>query len=632
MLLRHEYGLARPRRSLAARVVLALAGVLVLLGGQPAASAQPAGGTAAEASSPASPLSSLIKPRARGSDGDFLPVEDAFKVSARRDALGRAELRFTVANGYYLYRDRIRVTPGDADTAIGTPELPDGIVHEDNFFGPQQIYPENFVVRVPVTRGSRLKLVYQGCAEAGLCYPPQTVTLDLSQRAAAGPGPATAGAPPGGGGSEQDLLARQLAHGNLWYELGVFFLLGLGLAFTPCVLPMIPILSGIIAGDGPSTTPARSFLLSVAYVLGMALTYTTAGAASALLGAQVQSFFQQRWIVGLFAGLFVLLALSMFGFFDLQMPASLQSRFSAASGRLRGGRMASTALIGALSALVVTACVAPALVAALSVIAQTGQVARGAAALFAMSLGMGAPLLVVGASGGHLLPKAGPWMVTIKCLFGVGFLAVAAWMLERLLPPWAALLLYALVALTLVYILLTVGLRGNRPTWLRVELAVVAGAYALALVTGAATGATDPLRPLARTALAGGGGATAALEFRRIKTLGDLDREIAGAERQGQRVMLDFYADWCASCKEMDRATFHDPAVGAALKDYRVLQADVTANDPDDQALLHRFGIIGPPTTAFFAPDGMERRDYRLVGYKDPVAFRAHLQSFEAAR
>ena len=629
--------------------IRALAGMLLLAAGLgvavPAAPAQPsAQSTATPGAEPEarrSPLDGLIKHRESDDDERFLPVDDAFRVEAVLGPTGRAELHFAIAKGYYLYRDRLRIAPADAETALGTPELPTGVTHEDSYFGPQQIYPEAFVVSVPVTRGSppTIRVVYQGCAEAGLCYPPQTRVLTVgrglsgSADAANPAGAGGSGGGIGGGGhSEQDKLASLLAHGRLWSVLGVFFVAGLLLAFTPCVLPMIPILSGIIAGDGPATTPLRSFMLSVSYVLGMAVTYTLAGAASALLGAQVQAVFQKPWIVVLFAGLFVALAASMFGFYELQMPASLQTRFASASGRFRGGKFLSTALIGALSSLVVTACVAPPLVAALTVIAETGQIARGAAALFSLALGMGAPLLLVGASGGRLLPKAGPWMVTVKSLFGIAFLGVAAWMLERLLPAWAAFLLYALVAAALVYVLLRVGLRGVSASRWRQVLAGIAALYAGALVVGAASGASDPLHPLARTAGFGTTAAAATLEFHRIKSLADLDRELGAAQRQGQRVMLDFYADWCASCKEMDRATFRDPTVGSALRDYRVLQADVTDNDAADQALLRRFGIIGPPTTAFFAADGLERRDYRLVGFKDAVAFRAHLQSFEAAR
>ena len=587
-----------------------------------------------DATAKASPLSGLIKPRATSDDDRFLPVEQAFRLNASLTPTGIVELRFEVAPGYYLYRDRIKISAADPATTLGTPSLPAGITHEDSYFGPQQIYREAFVASVPVTAGSQpsVKVVYQGCAEAGLCYPPQTQILKLGRAGTAalttgGGADAGGGAPP----SEQARLAKVVASGSLLSVLGVFFAAGLLLAFTPCVLPMIPILSGIIAGDGPRGTPLRSFMLSLCYVLGMAVTYTAAGAASALAGSQAQAVFQQPWIIVAFALLFIALAASMFGFYELQMPSALQTRFAMYSTRFRGGKFVSTALIGALSSLVVTACVAPPLVAALTVIAQTGHVGRGAAALFALSIGMGTPLLLVGASGGRLLPKAGPWMVMVKSLFGVVFLGVAAWMLERLLPHPVSLMLYAIVAASLAFVLVKVGVRGgSRPQWRLLGSLACAG-YGLALLVGAATGAEDPLHPLARTSLFGATAAASTLEFRHIKTTGDLERELNLAAQDGKPVMLDFYADWCVSCKEMDRLTFRNPSVGAALRRYRLLQADVTANDADDKGLLKRFGIIGPPTTAFFAADGKERRDYRLVGYTEPAAFEAHLQSFERA-
>ena len=616
-------------RRLALAALIAIFALATTVGGVRTAAAQD------DAPAKSSPLDGLVKRRASSDDDRFLPVEEAFKVSASLLPTGVAELRFEVAQGYYLYRDRIKISAADADTRLGAAQLPAGVTHEDNYFGPQQIYPKAFVVRVPVTGGNpaTIKLVYQGCAEAGLCYPPQTQLLRLS---AAGASSAAAGGPTTGtsGGLYALLktgnLKAILESGNLFAIVVGFYLSGLLLSFTPCVLPMVPILSGIIVGEGANITSLRCFLLSLASVLGLAVTYTIAGAASALAGRQAQALFQQPWIIVGFALLFVALAASMFGFYELQMPASLQTRFTSASNRLGSGKIASVAAMGALSALVVTACVAPALVAALAVIAQTGQIAVGATALFSLAIGMGSPLLVVGASGGKLLPKAGPWMVMVKSLFGVGFLGVAAWLLERVIPPWAALLCYAAVVAALVWVIGYVGLRGARSK-LRLATSVVATAYACALLAGAATGASDPLHPLARTGLFGATARASTLEFRPIKSTADLDRELALAARDGERVMVDFYADWCASCKEMERATFADPAVGAALKGYRLLQADVTASDAEDQSLMKRFSVIGPPTTAFFASDGRERRDFRLAGFVDPAAFRAHLQSFEQA-
>lgn len=592
---------------------------------------------------PPTPLERIIKHRPADDGGDrFLPVEEAFRLAATRLPTGSAELRFTVAPGYYLYRDRLKITAGSPQTRLGPVELPAGVTHEDSYFGPQQIYPGPFVVTVPVTgTPATLKVVYQGCAEAGLCYPPQTQVLQLSAQGAVGgvAGPAAPAAPGAAGGDSLGQLSALLRSGNLDALLASgnllaivlgFYLSGLLLSLTPCVLPMVPILSGIIVGEGARITTARSFLLSLAYVLGMAVTYTVAGAASAIVGHQAQALFQQPWILVAFAGLFVLLALSMFGAYELQLPSSLQSRFTELGNRLSGGKLLSVAVMGALSALVVTACVAPALVAALAVIARTGRIAVGATALFALAIGMGSPLLVVGATGGKLMPRAGPWMVTIKSLFGVGFLAVAAWLLERVVPARIAFVLYALVAATLVWVLGYVGLRARRPRW-RVAAGALSAGYACALLVGALTGATDPLHPLARAPWLGARAEASALEFRPIKSTADLDRELASAARSGQRVMVDFYADWCASCKEMERATFADASVRAALGSYRLLQANVTATDADDLSLMKRFEVIGPPTTAFFATDGRERRAFRLAGFVDPAAFRTHLRSFEQA-
>jgi thiol:disulfide interchange protein DsbD len=312
------------------------------------------------------------------------------------------------------------------------------------------------------------------------------------------------------------------------------------------------------------------------------------------------------------------------------MPSALQTRFATLSNRIRGGKFLSTALMGALSSLVVTACVAPPLVAALAVIGQAGNVPRGALALFALSVGMGTPLLVVGASAGTLLPKAGPWMQTVKAVFGVVFLGVAAWMLDRVLPGRVMMLLWAAVAFAGVWVLLGVGLRGGRRTPPRWAAGMALALYGAVLVAGAAGGGTDPLRPFAGTGLFGAAQTVDSLPFRPIASVAELDQQLRAAGAAGKRTMLDFYADWCVSCKEMEARTFRDPAVRAALAGYVILKADVTRNTADDQALLKRFGIFGPPTTAFFTRDGRERTDFRLVGFVEQDPFRAHLDRFES--
>ena len=562
---------------------------------------------------------------------DFLPPEQAFRVFAEAAGPGRLTLRWIIADGYYLYRARFKVEGETAGATLGSPEWPVGLPHHDDYFGDQQIYRNELVVPVPYSGGSSagnslaVKVVYQGCADQGLCYPPQTQHLSLAKAGgtAAGSGPPV---------SEQDRLAALIRGGNLLLVIAAFWGFGLLLSFTPCVLPMVPILAGIIAGDGERATPARGFALSVAYVLGMAATYTVAGVAFAAAGSQAQAVFQQRWILLLFAALFVALALAMFGLYELQMPSALQTRFADASNRIRGGKFVSTAIMGALSSLVVTACVAPPLVATFAVIGQAGDIGRGALALLALSIGMGTPLLVVGASAGKLLPKAGPWMETVKAIFGVLFLGVAAWMLDRMLGPRVMMLVWALVAFACVWVVLAVGLKGGRRSWQRWGAAALVGLYGVGLVASGAAGGGDPLRPLAGTGWLGAPAHVAALPFRAIKTVADLEREIAAAHARGMPVMLDFYADWCVSCKEMESRTFSAPAARAALVGVVLLKADVTLNDDQDQALLRRFGIFGPPTTAFFAADGRERLDFRLIGFVNADHFAEHVHTFQVSK
>jgi thiol:disulfide interchange protein DsbD len=392
---------------------------------------------------------------------------------------------------------------------------------------------------------------------------------------------------------------------------------------------MVPILSGIIVGAGRDrpVSRGRAFSLSFAYVMGMALTYTIAGAVFAAAGQQAQAFFQKPWIIVLFAALFVLLALAMFGVFNLQVPAALQARLTDASNKQKQGTLLGTAVMGALSSLIVTACVAPPLVAALAVIGQSGDVFRGGAALFSLSLGMGVPLLIVGASAGQLLPKAGPWMDAVKAVFGVMLLAVAVWMLSRILPGPVTLGLWAVLAFVSGFCLWTMGSREmSGATAVRRGLGALAVVYGVLMLVGALSGRSDPLQPLA--GLGSGSDHAAAVkhaEFKRIKSVADLEREVAAASASGKPVMLDFYADWCVSCIEMEKFTFTDPGVQAEFERAVLLQADVTANDDVDQALLQHFGILGPPTIVFFDASGRERPEYRVVGFKKAEEFRPHI-------
>ena len=581
-------------------------------------------------------------------DSQFLPPGEAFKVEAVAEGPDRVRVDFLVTPGYYLYRHRMNfaldTAGGPVAATLGAPVIPEGEWKEDEFFGRQQVFHESLSVALPVARarGGALELPLvvglQGCADAGLCYPPEKRRFKVSLPAAAGVAAAAAPAPgaardagktgSAGAGyvSEQDRLAALIRDGRLPAVLATFFGLGLLLAFTPCVLPMVPILSGIIAGQGASATPRRSFTLSLAYVLGMAATNTLAGIGAAAAGQQLQTFFQQPWIIIAFALLFVALAASMFGLFTLQLPASLQTRLAAASNAQRAGTLWGVAAMGALSALIVSACVAPPMFAALAVIAQSGDVARGGSALFAMSLGMGVPLLAVGASAGQLLPRVGAWMEAVKEFFGVLMLGVAAWMLARVLPERLALVAWAAPALALAWVLWRLRPRGAARLWAARALAAVAGLYGIALLAGAALGGRDPLAPIPQLARE-----AKSLQFRAVKGTAGLDAEVAAAAAAGRPVMLDFYADWCVSCKEMERYTFTDAAVQQALAGAVLLKADVTANDEADQALLKRFGIFGPPTIAFWGPDGAERPQFRVVGFMKAAEFAAVARQATAA-
>jgi thiol:disulfide interchange protein DsbD len=436
--------------------------------------------------------------------------------------------------------------------------------------------------------------------------------------------------------SEQDQWSARIIGGSLWAMVGWFYVAGLLLAFTPCVLPMVPILSSIIAGQGEKVSTSRGFLLSLSYVLGMALTYTTAGALAALVGGQVQAIFQKPWIITLFAGVFVLLSLGMFGLYELQMPTAIQSRLANLANKQQGGTFIGTALMGALTSLIVTTCVAPPLVGALAVIGQKGDVTRGATALFAMSIGMGSPLLLVGASAGQLLPKVGPWMSTVKASFGVLMIGMAIWMMQRVLPGAVTLALWAvLVFLTGVFLGAFEALPQSPRASLRLAkgFGMLACLYGALLLIGATLGGDDPLRPFPERVLATGPvgsgalGSTAApkLEFRKIQSIAALDTALAEARAAGKPVMLDFSANWCVSCKEMEARTFPDAGVLGALKPFLLLRADVTDNTDDDQALLKRFHSFGPPTIAFFDAHGAERENFKLVGFVPPQEFSAHV-------
>lgn len=603
---------------------LARLGVALLLaaiaGGLPAEPAAAQAGTAAAVAALAG-NSATTQPK-------FLPADQVFHVGATAAGAQAIRLDWWIRNGYYLYRSRLKISAGDGAT-LGALELPAGQIKMDPYFGREEIYRNSLSGTLPVPGGTAgkartlsLQVTYQGCADAGLCYPPITKTLAVALPAlgAVGPGAGSSTTTSSSSAlSDQQGYASAARSGSLLAMIAAFYGAGLLLAFTGCVYPTIPILSAIIVGQGRKVTTARAFVLSLTYVLGMALTYTIAGTAFAALGGQAPAAaFEQPWIVATFAGLFVAMALSMLGLFTVQLPAALQTRIANLSSQQTAGTLGGVAIMGALSALLVTTCVGPALVAALAVISQTGQVARGAAALFAMSIGTGTPLLIIGTSAGKLMPKSGPWMDTVKRIFGAVMLGVAVWMLGRVLPGRVTLALWALPVGTAAAVLF-IGTRNIKVArWTLRGGAMVATLYGVALITGAALGGTNPLAPIPAWA-----GTRQALTFAPVRSVADLDRQVAMASREGRPVMVDFYADWCTSCKEMEATTFLDPAVQHTLAGSVLLRADVTSNDANDRALLQRFGIYGPPTIAFYGRDGEERSRYRVVGYMKGAEFAA---------
>jgi thiol:disulfide interchange protein DsbD len=583
------------------------------------------------------------------SSDNFLPPDQAFVYSAEAINGNTLRAHWDIADGVYLYQNKFKFELKDANgITLGTPMLPKGDKKVDDTFGEMIVYHHAVDIDIPLTRtnldATDIVLVakYQGCADAGFCYPPISKEMPVSLPAgmaaattttdttAGDTGSDTSGAPK----SEQDQIADSLASGNSLLTIITFFGFGLLLAFTPCVFPMIPILSSIIVGQGEAITTKRAFVMSLVYVLAMALTYTAAGILAGAFGQNLQAAFQNPWILGNFAGVFVALSFSMFGFYDLQMPSFIQSRLTDVSNKQQGGTLTGVAIMGLLSALIIGPCVAAPLAGALIYIGQTGDMVLGGMALFALSLGMGAPLLAIGASAGKLLPRAGTWMDTIKAVFGVMMLAVAVWMLERIIPVAVAMALWGTLAIgSAIYMgaLEPVGEgSGWRKLWKGMGVALLI--YGALLLVGAAAGGKDTLQPLHGLAMLSGGGSAGGesrnneLTFKRFKGLAALDREIAAASAAGKPVMVDLYADWCVSCKEMEKYTFSDAGVQKALANTVLLQADVTANDDDDKALLKKFGLIGPPSILFFGPDGKERRAYRLVGFLEPGPFRDHAE------
>lgn len=576
-------------------------------------------------------------------EAEFLEPEKAFVFSAAMATPDTVELRFRVAPGYYMYRERfgISISPLGAAT-LGEPVYPKGEVKYDpTFEKDMEVYHQDVVIRVPVTPGGQpftLTLTGQGCADAGLCYPPMDSSVKLTPVAGgyalAGGGGASAAPAASGGGLSALVNAGDTgladALGGLgWIKTaGVFLVLGLLLAFTPCVLPMIPILSSIVLGGASQERPTRGrgLALAATYVLGMSVVYTALGVAAGLSGAGLAAWLQTPWILTLFAILLAVLALAMFDAFTFQMPSGIQARLAERSSRIPGGRYTGALLMGALSALIVGPCVAAPLAGALLYISQTGDVVLGGSALFAMAWGMGVPLLIVGASSSALLPKAGPWMDGVKRLFGMLLLATAWWMLIPVVPTWVQMTGWAFLAIVGAVMLrafdaLPAGAGSARMFGKGIGLLLALAAAAW--LVGAASGGRDVLQPLSHfasggPAVAGTAAHAGEVQFKRVRNNAELDALLAAST---QPVMLDFYADWCVSCREMERFTFTDPGVAQRMAGMLLVQADVTANNADDRALLKRFRLFGPPGIMFFAPGGKELPDSRVVGFQDAKRF-----------
>ena len=580
--------------------------------------------------SPAFAVDNLLDDLGLGGDDGILEVDEAFKLSTGIED-NRFVARWEIAEGHYLYQDKMDIVTATEKVETHPMQLKPGEEKHDPIFNKLlYVYHDSAEVSLPIanTNGAEaaiFKVKYQGCSEiSGICYPPQTreisVRLPEIVGAAAAATDDAASAPGEDMVSEQDRIANTLKQGDTWITLLVFFGAGLLLALTPCVFPMIPILMGIIVGQGENQTVRSTFILSLIYVLAMALTYTVVGILVGLSGENIQAWFQNPWVISAFVAIFIALSFSMFGFYELQMPASIQSKITQISNSQRGGTLTGVAIMGFLSALIVGPCVTAPLVGALIYIAETGDAVLGGLALFSLSMGMGAPLIAIGASAGKILPKAGPWMDAVKAVFGVLLLALGIWMLERVAPAaltmalWAALLIVSAVYMGAIDTL-PEGASGWRKLWKGGGLLLLV--YGIVLIIGLASGGRDVFHPLKNIGLSGGTGSeqSSHLAFRQIKGVDGLNAALADARAQGKTVMLDFYADWCISCKEMEALTFTDPRVQQALADTVLLQADVTPNDEQDVALYKHFGIIGPPSIMFFDREGNERKNYRVVGF-----------------
>ena len=547
---------------------------------------------------------------------DFLPVREAFRLNLVNSDARAIQLQFVAADGYYLYRHRFQFRSEPADIALGDAVLPAGEAKTDDYFGAVEVYHGVLDVQLPLNnpqqRPFTLQVTYQGCADKGLCYPPETQSFNIGDApTSAKPSPADAWS---------------------WRELALFFLAGLGLTFTPCVLPMLPILSGVVLRG--QVGGLRGFSLSSAYVLSMAACFAVLGALMGVFGAELnlQARLQSPWVLVPFALFFGVFALAMFGLYELRLPHFISDRLDRVAGNTRGGSLWGAALLGVLSSLLVSPCVSAPLAGALLYISSSGDALGGGLKLFVLGLGMGAPMVLFATGGGALLPKSGTWMISVRNGFGVLLLAVSVWLLERVLPGPLSLALWGLlaggVALYLGALEFTVKTH-------RQKLAQLAGlillVYALASWVGALQGHSDPLRPLDGPVAAATPSATGEQSaWQTIRTPGELTQALAGAKAAGQPLLLDWYADWCISCKVIEREVLTAPAVTAQLGNYRLIRFDMTESNAEQRALLDQYQLFGPPALLLFAGNGDEHQALRVIGEINAADFAERLRQANA--
>ncbi len=581
-------------------------------------------------------LLAIVAALAHGAEPELLEPEKAFRFAAQLKDARSIEVTYQIAPGYYMYRDKFKLSLAPQDAKPGTPQLPPGKMHRDEFFGEVETYRGKLTVLVPFELAQtgvpaiQLTASSQGCADIGVCYVPYEHKVEL-RLAALGAAGARTDAPAALFGNTTPVLGDDarlaaLFGSGFWLVVASFFGFGLLLSFTPCVLPMVPILSSVIVGVKQPVTRTKGFLLAAAYVLGIVITYALAGVAAGLSGAMLSAALQNPWVVGGFAAMFVALAASMFGFYELQLPVALQSRLTNASNRFYGGHAAGVFSMGVLSALILGPCVAAPLAGALLYISQSRDVVLGGSALFAMALGMGVPLLVVGASAGALLPKAGPWMATVNRFFGTLLLGMAIYLISPFLAVSVQMFLWAvLLIVTAIYMRAMDPLTPHAQGFHRFTkgIGVIALIAGIAYLVGALSGGRDILQPLAGLRTTSSEAGRSETPFQRVNNLTELDARIQAAA--GRTVMLDFYADWCVSCKEMERFTFSDERVKARFANMVLLQADVTANNADHAALLKRFRLFGPPGIVFFDREGREVQGLRVIGFQTADRFVAVL-------